>query len=531
MKMPNVKKVFTLIKHNYVINRTIPILLFVLIFVIGCSIASIAVSDVESMRSYYTTIREDYIFYTERMTETYDDLLGRSSVFEALFFFTSFVAAILSAASLTGFMRSKSGVDFYHSLAVNRTEMFLAHYITAFVNIAFSLIATQTVAIFMINFIATFKPMSLGQMFLAQIPVMASVLIFLALFLALAMIACVCAGNVFTALLNYVCINFYVPATILAVAVAGDYLFNSSLNEYLSHHPAAYAFTSPFLRYTFSSSGYYTIGTAGYVVAVLITLALIVFGIWLFSVRKNENSHRAFPFKQTVRPLQYMITFDATLLGATFFNAISSSVIWGFIGMLLAIFFSFIIFNAVADSSFTGVFKRSWHMAIMLGVVLIIGTVFVADLFGIYKEPMPDLDKIESANIHVTRQYTDREEGVSIYLEKDMDNEYNREYADPITDENRKLVKKLYVLVAAARRENEEDAYYYSYEKSREEDSISVSMNINCESDFSGYHKYCYISETSPYWDEINEIVNKLIESSSKADVSVYEYETQEVYA
>ena len=520
MKNISFKKIGLIIKNNYVINRSIPLILFIVALIFGCIVGALPVSDVESRYEYRITVDyQAYESYKNSMTYTYGDLIGWNSIFSIIYFVAAFGLAFLSVLALNSYMRDKSGNDFYHSLSVTRGEIFLANYITAFINSAVTIIASQLGGLLLMDFIADYKPMTLLEMLGAQLPIIATILLFLALFLALAMIATVGAGTVFASIINYICLNFYIPATILAVAVSGGQLFDSSLMEYLDHYPFAYAYSSPFLRYIFGVGYEMEFTALTYILLAVATLVFIAIGIWLYSVKKNENGSKPLPFRRTVRPLQYLLAFDAILLGATFFEAITNSLIWCVIGGLLALFFTFIIFNAFADKSFNGVFKRPRHMLFILIITLVLGAVFVADCFGIYKKPTPDYEHIEEAYINASFEYDDRSEWVSFEFVEEID-EHNKHYAVKLDERAQKLLTEFYLLV--------EDSGN-SYRREEGTSYLSISMGIKCEDDFSRYHVYSYISDKHENWDRIFEIITELQENYTVADANVYYHEKTEV--
>lgn len=523
MKKLSFNKVGLLIRNNYVINRSIPLILFIVVFALSCIIGAMPVSDVESRYdNSFVKDLQNYENYVRNMEGTYDDLIGIDSVFSGVFIVVSLILSFLAPLSLNSFMRDRSGNDFYHSLSVTRGEIFLANYITAFVNTAVTVIISQLSGLLLMDIIADYKPMTLVEMIAEQLPIIATILLFTALFTAIAMIATVGAGTVFASVINYAFINFYIPATVLAIAVSGGQLFDSNLMEWLDHFPQVYAYTSPFIRYVFAGSGMMELTSVTYILLAVSTLVLIAFGIWLYSVKKNENGQKPLPFAKTVRPMQYLICFDAILLGCTFFEAVSGSFIWFVIGGLLALFFSFIIFNAFADKSFHGVFKRSRHMAFILIATILLGIVFVADVFQIYKEPVPNADEINYAYVHVSLGYPDREEWLSYEFNEEIE-DYNKGYAIPITDENQKDLAKLWSYL----NENESGRYYTD----EKQEYVSVSMGISCDNDYARYHAYSYVYSGDPKFDEIKAIVEGFEEKYKSWDTNVSYYAKEEIKA
>ena len=518
MKKLNLRKTGIIIRNNYITNRSLPLILFAVVLAIGCIIGAMPISGVETDYAHsYAMTYNTYENYVYNMTRTYDDLIGFEGVFSYFFIFVAITLPLLSALSLNGFMRDKSGNDFYHSLSVTRNEIFLANYITALINSAVTVIVSQLSGIFLMNMIANYKPLSLGELLLEQLPVVGTLLLFIALFTAIAMISVTAAGTVFAGIVNYTFINFYIPATILAVAISGLQLFSTNLESYLGHFPHVFAYTSPLIRYIFGCMDDNSIAFTPltYILLAVVTILLVIAGMWLYSVKKNENSFKPLPFTQMTRPMQYLLTFDAILLGGTFFEAITSSAIWLVVGVLLALFFSFIAFNAFANKSFNGVFKNARHMAFILIMTLIIGAVFVADIFHIYKEPLLNPDKIVSAYLHASYRYTDRDQYYNYDFVEELDEGYK--YGTEVNEEIREDLARLYKLAVEHDEQYRND--YYS------DESISVSFGIGCKNDFQRYHYYTDIEKGSKQWEEVKAILDKFAEKYYKYESEIYYHE------
>lgn len=513
MKKINFKKIGVLIRNNYSVNRSLPLILFISIFAICCIIGALPISDVES-RYFDRFVFDAYESYRYTMEYTYQTLTGTSGAFSIFFAIAALVLPFLSVLSINGFMRDKSGNDFYHSLSVTRGEIFLANYLTVFVNSAATVILSQLGGIFLMNMIADYKPMSLGELLVAQLPVLGTTLLFIALFTAISMIATIGAGTVFASIFNYAFINFYAPATILAVAVAGRQLFDTYLSEYVEHYPQMFANTSPFIRYVLGISQIIKLTALSYILIALATLALIALGIWIYTVKKNENAFKPLPFTPITRPLQYLVTFDVILLVGTFFHAISMSFVWCIVGILLALFFSFIAFNSFVNKSFNGVLHKPQHMAVILVLTLIFGAVFVADIFHVYREPQPDLEKINSAYVNFS-VYTPESEK---YHHFEFVQEVEYDQTTLLTDEATDDLAILWELT----QDCSENCYTERYDS---EESIRISLNIQCDNDYSGYYNHVYVDKTCEHYDRVKEIIGEFIDKYNESTDEYY-YET-----
>lgn len=519
MKKISFKKVLLLVRNNYSINRSLPMILALGLCILGAIVGAMPISDLESryamrLEAGFTTYEE----YHRDVRYLFDEMLGIDGAFSIMFMIVVFALAFFSCIALMGYMRDRSGVDFYHSLSVNRGEIYLAHYITAFINSAVTVILSQALGLFFMDLIAKYPTYSFGEMIVMQLPAIGTALLYLALFLAIAMIAAIISGTIFSTLISYAAINFFVPATVLATAVAGSQLFNSKLLDYLDHKPYIYPYSSPLIRYIFGIDDTYIPFTArSYILVALGTVALIVLGIFLYSKKKNENSQRPVAFSILKRPLQYLLAFDMILLGATFFEAITDSFIWCIVGGLIALLFTFIITNAFFDKTFTGVFKKSRHMAFILIATLILGAVFVADIFGIYRDIKPDVKNMESSYIYFNHNTADMEyTNYDFSFESEMEDYYS-DVVNELDGEAKKLIIDAFNLIKEIEEKREKNSASVEQYNGREiyNETLSISLNFRCKDDFSSYYEHIYLSKGEEGFDELMAILNALSEMYS----------------
>ncbi len=535
MKKINFKKIFLIFKNNYSINRSLPLILLLGMAILGSIVGAMPVSDLEMRYANRLEIGfatyEDYHLATKNL---FDEMLGVDGVFSIMLFVAMFVLAFLSVISLSSFMRDKSGTDFYHSLSVNRKETYLAHYITAFLNASVTLILSQFLAIFFMSLISKYPTYSLGEMIVMQLPVLLTVLLYLALFIAIAMLSVIVSGTLFSNFLAYIFFNFFMAGTILCVSIAGGQLFSTNLVDYLSHKPYPYLYTSPFVRYFYGAEGSMPFTVWSYILLILGTVLVVLLGIFLYNLKKNENSQKPVAFSLFKRPLQYLIAFDAILLGATFFEAITNSPIWCFVGGVLALLFTFIFSNAFFDKTFTLVFKGSRHMLYIALATVVLGAIFVADIFGIYKEVKPDVTAIRSADLYIT--YDDGENNHFNYdfYFVDEENEYMQEEII-LTPKIKKDLADFYSKILELR--SERDKFYSSerevivYEDTKPTEKplgyISISFNFSCEKDFSNYYCHLYAEEGEAWYDELKALTDSFISHYSHR---LYHYDENGMY-
>lgn len=533
MKKISFKKVLLLIKNNYSVNRSLPLILTLAISILGGVVGAMPISDLESryamrLEAGFAT----YEGYHANVRELFDEMLGINGVFSIMYMLIVFALAFFSVIALTGYMREKSGNDFYHSMAVTRGEIYIANYLTAFINTAVTVLLSQVIGLFFMNLIAKYPTYSFGETLLMQLPVLGTALLYLALFIALAMLASILSGNVFSTLVSFAFINFYIPATVLATAISGNVLFNSRLMDYLDHRPHVYFYTSPYIRYIMGTGDERLPFTAKTFILLAVGTALVIaLGIFCYKRKKNENSMKPIAFSSLKRPLQYLLAFDMILLGATFFKAITDSFIWCFVGGVIALLFTFIFTNAFFDKTFTGVLKRSRHMVYILILTILFGTVFVADVFGIYKEPKIDVKNIETASIYVNFNRENGHTSYDFYFYENEE-EWFSDTTEKIDGESKKDIIDLWNFIKEKEKADvNAGGTVEIYEKYPDTEgfleTISVSINVKCKNDFSSFYEHIYIDEGNDGYEELESLVQSLTDSYSH-NLYTSNYETGE---
>lgn len=523
MKKISFKKIATVVSNNYRINRSIPSILALIVIILGGIVGGMPVSDIETrygemVRMGFMT-KEDYHL---RIKEIFDMLLGGDGAFSILFMISVFALAFFSVLSLTSFMRDKSSVDFYHSMSVSRGEIYLAHFITAFLNSAIAVILSQTVGLLAMSLIAKDPAYTFGEMLLLQLPVLFTALLYLALFIAIALLSAVISGTVFSTVISFLFINFAIPATVLAVALSGSQLFNTDFLDYLSHRPQIYPYSSPFIRYSFGISEEALPHTARtFILMFLSVVAFILLGLFLYSRKKNENSLHPFAFPAFKFPFKAIVLFDAILLGTTFFEAITNSFLWALIGGFIALFFGFIFINAFFNKSFAGVLKKSREMVYILVITLVLGAVFVADVFGIYHIPEPDAEDITRADVHLRIYEKTSHKNYDFYFYED--DEYLDEYGEILDDEAKNVILDFYKAVEEEKKVPSAE-YKEKIPDTNERHEISASVGFSCKNDFSDYHAYLWAVEGEENYEILEDFVDTLIENYSH---SLYAYDDE----
>ncbi len=521
-------RVWTTVKNNFKINKSIPVLILIITAIILFLSTTLPVSSVENSYPVIDNINyERYSWYLESIKDCWDVILGINGIQTTCAVILAIGSAFLCAVSLTAFSRDRRGTDFWNSQSLTRQEHLTANLISGFLYYTAALIPTWFLSLFIAHVFTTVPPYSFGEIFIKSLPPLLFVLLFYACILAVAFLAVTVAGTVMSSIVIFGTLLGY-PAlmTVFAGFVSED-VFSTHLSDILSHNFMFYAYSSPVLRFFFSFyDAIYSIGTLDILLYVFCTAAIVALLFFLVKIKKSELSQEAVVFPILRYPLQYLWTFFFTLFISWFLYAVNRSALWFVIGAVIGLIVSFMVLNMIFEKSFSGIFKKSSHLLISGAVFIVLLLVFVADIFSMYKQPTPDLDEIVNFNVNVNSDRV-REDDRTEWSWRDI--YYDEKTDGEIGERDREALAYVYNYLA-------ETGYNY---KSESEGRVwySVSITFWCENDPSPWRAHAsfydpdseflsvieYLSERfSGYVDTNTEEVKVKVDYSEK-DADFYE--------
>ena len=310
----------------------------------------------------------------------------------------SFIAGVLllmaAALVFSGFryLHSRQQTDFYHSLPVSRTRLFLAVNLNSFLIAAVPCLLMSLVSAMIIQIstgAATCVPWALGQTCLQ--------LCFFLGFCMTALLAVLLTGNLIVGLLGFGVFLYWGPLTVANIEWMKNSFFRTAWND-----PAAYdriqQFTSPFtlcLNLSGMPAAYRAL------IALVLAAALFFLNLFLYRRRPSEAAEKAMAFPKTEAPIKCIlaVTFGLTL--GMMFHEIRSSDSWALFGLACGVILTHCIMEIIYRFDFRNLFARKLQLVLCLVVSLGIFSVFRFDLLG-YDRWLPAESKVEGAAMFST---------------------------------------------------------------------------------------------------------------------------------
>jgi hypothetical protein len=490
------KRVMTTVKNNFRINKSIPLLIFIVIAILMFLSTTLPVSSAEDSYLPAAVNYERYSWYLESIRECWETIVGIMGIQAVCGVIAAIGTALLCSITLTAYSRDKKGSDFWNSQPVTRREHLTANLISSFLYFFVSIVPTWYLSLGLAHIFTSVPPMTLGEIFAAQTPPLLFLLLFYMAVVSVGFLSATVAGSVMSVLVFFATFLGYPALMTVFAGYVSDSVFNTPLQEILEHNYTLFAYSSPVLRYFFGVNGTYALGVKDYILYALFTVAIIALLFVIVNKRRNENAQNAVVFPILRYPLQYLWTFFFTLFASWFLYMIIWSPVWFVVGAVIGLLLSFIILNMIFERSFTGFFKKPKHLIICSVSFIIFTLIFVADVFGIYKEPTPDFDDIIKVSVYYNAK---EEEENAEYTWIDI---YSTDEKPVETDLDREMIERLWIYLEKKR--GSTDNSYYTGES---DVWYSVNLVFYCKNDPSSWsvHSGFYNADS-----EFHEIINYL---------------------
>ncbi|WP_346704829.1 hypothetical protein [uncultured Agathobaculum sp.] len=312
---------------------------------------------------------------------------------------TFVVMAIVCGVAMFAYLHARQKVDFYHSLPISRTQLFVNNYLTGVIFAVSTYVVMLAIALactFAMGFGAAVDWSAIGGAVLSHL------IVFLLLY-ALTVLTTVVCGNTVIALL----LLAWVMLSPMLVYMLYSGLCNKFYQTYTmqSVNMKAVFHLSPLVQF-FSLDGLHyerveyveqTSALGLLLVYLVVAVAVTVLSWYLFRIRKSERAGVALAFMPAKLPIKvYMCLVMGVAFGLVF-NMIAGD-FWFWVGLVLGTVLFHWIVEMIYAFDFHAIFAKPVHLAAIL-VVLFAGTLCMKfDVTG-YDTWLPDRNSIQAVSI------------------------------------------------------------------------------------------------------------------------------------
>ncbi len=401
--------------------------------------------------------------------------------------FVAFVGALIVGLLGFSFLYSKKKVDFFHSIPIKRSKIFIAYYLNGIliwllpylINLFFAII----IGVSKLNDITSIKYL-FANVIKSSILLMFSFLVIYHLCLVCVMIS----GNFFNALISTIILGF---------SVIGIYGLVLSFCTMYFKHFMQLPFVWDWDRIVWASplaSAFLLLSKVDTPFMKLACLILMIVNLvlaWrLYLNRPSELAEQGIQNKRIQGFLRIIGTYSLTLSGALLgylinyyftYNYTSKHIGWSIFGMILMSIIFGGIFNVIFNMNFKTFFKNKIQFIITTGFALLTFLSISGDWYG-FDLRIPDKDNIK---------------GGTFYMSSYSDGVRQSQYQNTLefSDIQNTDVDSIYPLLNKLVRNSKDDGY-----------PIYVTLNLENGSTF--YRKYQVLSEDK-------ELLRPIIEDES----------------
>ena len=344
------------------------------------------------LREYPDLVDQDW----QSALSTVSSLLGGGNPFVKT---TFIVMAIVCGIAMFAYLHTRQKVDFYHSLPISRTKLFVNNYLTGVIFAVSSYAVMLVIALacaFAMGFGAAVDWSAIGG------AVVSHLIVFLLLYALTVLTTVVCGNTVISLLLlawvmlspmlvymlySGVCNKFYQTYTMQSVDMKA--VFHLA--------PVVQFFALDGLHYERVEYVEQTSALGLLLVYLVVAVAVTVLSWYLFRIRKSERAGVALAFMPAKLPIKvYMCLVMGVAFGLVF-NMIAGD-FWFWVGLVLGTVLFHWIVEMIYAFDFHAIFAKPVHLAAIL-VVLFAGTLCMKfDVTG-YDTWLPDRNSIQAVSI------------------------------------------------------------------------------------------------------------------------------------
>jgi len=355
------------------------------LFLVSC-LFTLPIQSALIFQRYIVDIANKYVSQGD-VGEYISRILGQSNT---IFKITLIMAALLMGWTFFSYIHSKKQVDFYHSLPISRSRIFVSNFLA--VNISFAIIyAVNIILACLVISIIGFGPdidyMDMLKTFIINM------LYFNSIFSA-SILAGVITGTSITHVLMTFVILEYIQMSVV--------LFSEYMKFFFKTFYANAAFSEKLLMNLspmtnlFSETLNFNLAVVGESAAVI---CIIILNIYIFNLRPSESAGKAITNKKLEEIVKYLVLIAGTLAGGLVFYEVGQSSSWMIFGLIFSAFIGHCILESLLSFDMKNIFKNKGKLSIFMFIFALVFAVMDYDLSG-YDKRIPEFSDIESVSIN-----------------------------------------------------------------------------------------------------------------------------------
>ena len=305
----------------------------------------------------------------------------------------SYVLAVYFGIISLGYMMKRRSAHFYHALPQRRETLYFTSIASALFCAAIGAVISVSIAtaeLFIFN-IAKLYPLAVTVFFKSLVT---NLVAFITTY-AITILAGTVSGNKVVQTLMTLVILFYPIVTYLGILIMR--MINSTYFNISPYVEKSASFLSPVVH-ILASYGENELSIVLILIALVVSVLLIVAGLFIYKKRPLENSESPIVFKKLGHVLKYMFMFTITTFSGLFFFLFGGNIFSMIFGFVSGAVLSFMLFNTILEKSPKAMFKGANGLAIFAAAFAVYFLVICIDIFNI-DDYIPSKNNISKAEI------------------------------------------------------------------------------------------------------------------------------------
>lgn len=307
--------------------------------------------------------------------------------------FIAMILAVITAVIVFNYINSKTQIDFFHSLPMTRTKMFIQNCLIGLAVFAIPFIFNMMLASVVPTFFGIGNLVSAGTVW----ALIGFTMLFYVVIFMITLLAVMLCGNVFISLLG-AAVFFIVPAAGVAlwIAVMSEFFSTFDGSAYYVAYTSYIRNICPVVDFLyFEFTEFSAARIIGYIVLAAVLFAVCLL---LYKNRKSEAATKAMAFKTAKPIIKYVLMLFAATASTFVFYEIGNSAAWLIFGAICGILLSHCIIEIIYDFDFKSIRKNMGGLAIFSAMFAVGFIICHLDVFG-YNTSLPSKSSIKSVSI------------------------------------------------------------------------------------------------------------------------------------
>ena len=397
-------------------SAALSLLLFFFLYPVAALLCASEAFSPENTVTFSEDMTQEMILFMVRRS-LHTSWISWVSAENPLFCFLLPVTAMILAFSGFRYLQQRQQTDFFHSLPLSRTRLFLAVNLNSLLIVTVPSLIMGLLGGLIMQFhtgYADCVPRTLVNCLL--------LLLFFCLYSMTAVLAVMMTGNIVVCILAMGVFLSWGPMLLGILDWMRSDFFSTAwgptpvmdtLLQYASPSCLTVSITDPsVLRRALC--------------AFAAAFLLFFLNRKLYSIRPSEAAEKAMAFPKTEVPVKCIITFTMGLTGAMFFHEIRHSTGWSFFGLFCGAALTHCIMEIIYRFDFRRLFARKKHLFLCLLLSAAVFSIFRYDLCG-YDRYLPAESQVVSAGL-----FTDPMEADCVSINSTVRLEENRDNLYPV---------------------------------------------------------------------------------------------------